>query len=71
MANVPDLSPQAAAELERIAKLEGVPVQEVARLILEDFAHASACDAPGWCSPPDEPKWRLAARRGLVAVTSL
>lgn len=63
-----DVSLQCAAELERIAQAEGVQVSEVVRLILEDFAHGSACLAPGWCAPSPPPNWRQAARRGLVAV---
>ena len=62
-----DVSPQAVSELERVAVLEGITVEELARLVLEEFAFSQ--EPPSW-SVPEPVDWRsrFAPRRGLVAV---
>ncbi len=61
------VSSQAAAELARVARLEGVTVPELVRLVLESFAHEQ--EPPSW-SVPGPVRWDspAAPRRGLVAV---
>jgi len=44
-----DVSPHAVSELERVAALEGITVEELARLVLESFAFGQ--EPPSWSAP--------------------